>query len=105
MNIGEYVNESIVEADTIGNILSEQKVQHVDHIHLTINGAELEALEGIDKFFLKKGTRIFIYCETFINDTEDSVTFKVVDCLKSHGFRVVSHIHMPNQPNPVYGVI
>jgi FkbM family methyltransferase len=104
-NIGEYINESIVEANTIGNILNEQKVQHIDHFHITINGAEVEALEGIDKRFLKQGTRVFVYCETLITGTKETVTNRVVDRLENYGFKVVFHIHMPKQPNPVYGII
>lgn len=104
-NIGEYVNEISVEADTIGNILNERQINHVDHYHITINGAELEAIEGIDKSFLKKGTRFLVYCETLIKDTNETVTNKVIEQLKENGLKVLAHVSMPKHPNIVYGII
>jgi len=104
-NIGKYINSAMVEADTIGNILNKHGIRHVDHFHITINGAEVEALEGIDKCFLEHQTRIFVYCETLVKGTREPVTNKVVDQLKSYGCKVVYHIHMPKQPNPVFAVL
>jgi len=104
-NIGKYINSSMVEANTIGNILNENGIRHVDHFHITINGAEVEALEGIDKCFLEQQIRIFVYCETLIEGTKKPVVYKVVDQLKNYGCKVVYHIHMPKQPNPVFAVL
>ncbi len=103
-DIGNYINEIWVDANTISNILSEQNINHVDHFHLTINGAELEALEGIDKKFFKKRTRIIVYSETLNEETNESVTSSVADKLKSNKFKVFCSSNMPKHPDIIYGV-
>ena len=104
-DIGRYISEDSVEADTISNILDELNVNHVDHFHLSINGAEVEAIDGIDSKFLKKGVRLFAYCETIMPENGFIATEHICNKLRKLGFLVVSHSHMPNQPDPIYGII
>jgi FkbM family methyltransferase len=104
-NLGNYINEISVDADTITNILGELKIDHVDHFHVTINGAELEALEGIDRKYFKKGTRIIIFCETLITDTNEAVRDRVIEQLKDYGFKVYFKINMPKHPDIIYGIV
>ena len=50
-NISEdtWADRHTVEADTLDSILDENGIRGVSHICMTINGAELEALEGMSK--------------------------------------------------------
>jgi FkbM family methyltransferase len=104
-DIGTYLTDDIVQADTISNILDEIDVKHVDHFHLTVNGAEVEAIDAIDRKFLKKGVRLFTYCETILPDKQEMATDLIVSKMKKLGFKAVAHSHMPNSPDPIYGII
>ena len=104
-DIGTYLTDDIVQADTISNILDEIDVKHVDHFHLTVNGAEVEAIDAIDRKFLKNGVRLFTYCETILPDNHQMATDLIVNKMKKISFKVVAHSHMPSSPDPIYGII
>ena len=102
--IGRYLEEKTVDADTIDNILKEIGVDSVDHVHVTINGAEIEAIEGMQYTLSKNGTRIFILSETLHVQDKQPVTAKVVRMLQDRGYIVSFATHMPKSPDPIYGV-
>ena len=66
-----YINENIVQIDTIDNILSDLEIDKVDYIEITVNGAELKVLEGM-KNSLKTTRRI--YTKTYAIDLEKNQT-------------------------------
>jgi len=52
--IEAYTGTCMVETDTLDNILDDLGVENISHIRLTINGAELEVLEGMERILSKK---------------------------------------------------
>jgi FkbM family methyltransferase len=76
-----------VPTDTLGNIACEFKISNLAHINLTINGAELQAMEGMADIRHKHpGVRIYINSET--PDPAEKTIVK----LNEIGFKVhVSH--------------
>lgn len=52
--IEAYIGTCMVETDTLDNILDDLGVENVSHIRLTVNGAELEVLEGMTKTLTKR---------------------------------------------------
>jgi FkbM family methyltransferase len=72
-----------VETNTLDGIIDELKIEKVHHVNLTINGAELQALDGIDGL-LRKNNRLRIY----INSEYPVPSITVIEKLKAMGFRV-----------------
>jgi len=72
-----------VPTDTLGNIASEFGISKLAHINLTINGAELQAMEGIKEIHrLHPGVRIYINSET-PDPAENTITK-----LRELGFKI-----------------
>ena len=87
-HMDERPQSVMVQTDTIPNILKELNIDQVDHINLTINGAEFQALEGLSELRNRNpGTRIYINSET------PDPALKLIDGLENHGFKVyTSHL-------------
>ena len=76
-----------VPTDTLDNITKESGLKKVSHVNLTINGAELQALEAIDEI-QKANPKMRIY----INSEMPVPAEKTIQRLKQKGFRVyLSH--------------
>lgn len=103
-DIGQYKRKKLVEADTIDNILTDIGIEKVDHVHLTINGAELEAIKGMVNTLETEGVRIFVMCETILNETNRMVTGKACRILMSRGLNTWCHNYMPLRPDHIYGI-
>lgn len=56
-----------VDADTIDSILDQLGIERIDHIHTSISGADIEAINGAEETLNKPGTRI----QLRVMDTED----------------------------------
>ena len=52
--IESYVGKCLVETDTLDNIVADLGITDISHIRLTINGAELDVLEGMEKILAKE---------------------------------------------------
>lgn len=89
-----YINENIVQIDTIDNILSDLKIDKVDYIEITVNGAELKVLEGM-KNSLKITKRI--YTKTYAIDLENNQTLtkEIIRILRRNDFNFI--IGRPSQ--------
>jgi len=72
-----------VETNMLDTIINELKVEKVHHVNLTINGAELQALDGIDEL-LGKNSRLRIY----INSEYPQPSTEVIEKLTTMGFTV-----------------
>lgn len=72
-----------VATNTLDNIAAECGVEVVHHLNLTINGAELQALDGIDRL-LQNNPQLRIY----INSEFPAPAQDVIEKLKSLGFAV-----------------
>ena len=78
----------MVETSSIPDILKELNIHKVDHINLTINGAELQALEGLSE--LRRNNPDV---RAYINSETPDPALKVIDGLKECGFKVfTSHM-------------
>jgi len=54
-----YKSFTEIEVDTIDNILKGLEINHIDYVKITINGAELEALKGMEET-LKGDLRLWV---------------------------------------------
>lgn len=83
----DHMDESYdVETDTIDNILTELKIKEISHICLTINGAELEAIDGM-KDTIRNSKDLSLYvasgpAQQFRDLTEDGTPLNEAICKK-----------------------
>lgn len=56
---GAYISAEEIETDTLDNILNEIAVGHVDFVKITVNGAELEVLKGMEET-LKGDVKLYV---------------------------------------------
>ena len=80
-----------VEADTLDNILEEHQVDDPAHICMTINGAELEALEGMEKTLKTKKPTLLIASgksqQHRPNVDGTPLNKKIAETLKKQGYK------------------
>jgi len=81
-----YDQEKVIEGDTIDNILSELDITHVDHVFMTISGAELEAIEGMKRTIEINNLSIYVRSTLLNSNTKKSNSERVVDYLTQLGF-------------------
>ncbi len=62
-----YLSETVVETDTLDNILDQAGVDVVDYLNIQVNGAELQALEGLT---LERVRAIWVASQYTINGKE-----------------------------------
>lgn len=95
-----------VDADTMDNIFASVGIDSVDHIHFTISGAELEALNGIHAI-LKPGLRIFARSTCLHEEDNRPVRERVVEKMQDLGFTTV--LAKPevdrNMGGNIYGIL
>lgn len=91
-NIKGFVDSVIVETDTIDSIIDcydKKLMSRIKHVCLTVNGSELEALEGMDKIMSRnKDITILIanqdnHSDPYYNSKRRDTTEKL---LANHGF-------------------
>ena len=100
--IGTYIEKIKVPANTLDNILSNDNVGKIDHIQLNINGAEIEALKGLEKTISLFHPSFSILSETKSDETGEPVSGMVVSFLEGKGYDVRLHEHMPQSPDRVF---
>jgi FkbM family methyltransferase len=68
----DFTDEDItVQADTVDSILESLGIEHVDHVHMTIGGSEVEAIRGMQRLFAKKNVRL--YCKSILSYKENDI--------------------------------
>lgn len=80
--------EVSMRASSLDDILAEIGVDHVDHVSLTVSGAELMALKGASKLLKQPGLRIFIRSILLKKDDSAPIYPDVVAYLKEQGLNV-----------------
>jgi len=81
---GKTVGMEKVQVDTLDNILEEVGISKVDLIKLDIEGAEIEALKGMDRTLNRNGARIVIAAYHVI---DGQPTYKtIIAAMKAAGF-------------------
>jgi len=83
-----WKGEIQIAADTLDNILKDQGVNHVSHICLTINGAELEALKGSHKTLQSEKLTLLIAAKPWFRPIANGMPYnkKIALLLKSYDF-------------------
>ena len=90
-----------IEAETLDDIISSLEINHIDFIKMDIEGAELEALEGM-KYTLSITDKIAI-ASYHIRDGEPTYN-RVMSILRDNGFNVYGSLLIPNILGIVYGI-
>lgn len=57
-----FVETQLVDADTIDNIVSQLNTKQIDHLFLSVNGAEIEAFIGARECLKSGNTTATIHC-------------------------------------------
>lgn len=81
-NYHEFVD---IEVDSVDNILRDLEVDSVDHVKITINGAELEVLRGMEDT-LKRISRIWVKGHALKDGQPLHV--EIAEFLRQRGFQV-----------------
>jgi FkbM family methyltransferase len=89
-----------VGADTVDNLLADENIDHLHHLHLTVSGAELEVLEGARNTIEKGDTRIFARAILLRKDSRESNRYAVEAYLKERGMYA---IHSRKEPKRDFG--
>lgn len=84
----DYAEDREVQADTIDNIVADVGAGSVDHLHLTVSGAEREAIQGMERTLERPGTRAFVRAILRDEATGESMNDVVADLLCERGLRV-----------------
>jgi FkbM family methyltransferase len=86
-NLGDKLSYQEVKVDTLDNIVKGLELSHVDFVKMDIEGAEIEAVEGISELSKYNGLKMAIAAYHIV---DGKVTCKrVMEKLKSLGFEVV----------------
>ena len=72
-----------VSTDTISNIINDSEVRKVDHINLTVNGAELQVVENVNTI-LRDHPGVRIYINSEVPDPAEST----IEMLRKSGMKV-----------------
>jgi FkbM family methyltransferase len=80
-----YVDAIDMEVDTLDNIFRELGLEHIDYIAIMINGAELHALEGMEKT-LPRTKRLFVKGHARKRTTKQPLHEQIRPYLETRGF-------------------
>lgn len=81
----EFESTTEIEIDTVDNILSELGVTGIDHAEITVNGVELQVLEGMEET-LPHTKRLFLAGYALALDTDEPTNRKTERLLRERGF-------------------
>lgn len=99
-----HENEVTVRADSIDDILSSLGIDNVNHVHLTVSGADVEAVEGMERTLMKSGIRVFCRSLLMAGDGKSPLSVQVRDMLSAKGLTAVCAKKDPQRTgNNVYG--
>lgn len=84
-----YDAEKEVPGDTIDNILTEVDAEDVDHVHFTISGAEIEAIEGMAETLQRGPVRLFVRAILLHEDQDEPINERVARMLRDEGLKAV----------------
>lgn len=87
-----FENSYAVKADTLENILNDLGIKQVAHVCLTINGAEFEALTGMENVLRQEHVTLLVAggdTQAFHQQTDNLATKdRIADFLRERGFKV-----------------
>lgn len=94
-----YEAEKEVPGDSIDNIVEEAGVETVDHVHMTISGAEIEAIEGMTETLRNPGVRLFVRAILCHEEEDVPINREVARMLEDRGLNVTLAKQEPNRGN------
>ena len=82
---GSYRESIIVEASTIDQMMNEAGVDHIDYIEITVNGAELEVIKGMNGIIPRTS---IIFAKGHVRDkiTGEPLNKSICSHLRDYGF-------------------
>ena len=80
-----YIADSIVEVDTIDNMMRDIGVDCIDFIEITVNGAELKALQGMTHI-LSHTERLYTKAFALMKDNREPLNKLMVPFLEERNF-------------------
>jgi len=84
-----YGQEVAVEGARLDDILRTLDVRRADHIHMTISGGELDALQGMTEVLAQSDTTVFVRSLCLHNDDGKPTNGRVAEFLRARGYRSV----------------
>ncbi len=85
---GGYIDNEEIDVDSIDSIAKELGVNSIDYVSITVNGAELQVLKGMEKI-LDHTQRLFVKAHARNKDTNKPINQEVASFLEQRGFRTV----------------
>ena len=86
LSAADFVQGVEVQADTIDQILADNGIDTVDHVHMTVSGMELEALRGMPRTLQQPALRVHIRS---LHSKDGQLLYpQVVELLEQHGMQV-----------------
>jgi FkbM family methyltransferase len=85
---GGYVDQKEIEFDTVDNMMKEIGVNSIDFISITVNGAELEVLKGMEHM-LDHTQRLYVKAHARHKETNRPINIDIVDFLNHRGFEAI----------------
>lgn len=92
-----YTEDRETKADTIDNIVNDIDVDTPDHLHLTVSGAEREAVIGMESTLRKPGVRTFIRAILCDEETSEPTNEAIASLLRQRGMDVTLARREPNR--------
>lgn len=88
---GRFVNSTEVDADTIDNILDENEIGGVSQVCLSVNGAEIEALAGMQRTLATRNPKLLIQACEKVRPVVDGVPYfeKISSLLDANGYTII----------------
>ncbi len=78
--------ETLVEVDTVENMLGGELIDSIDYLEIAVNGAEQNVLDGMGTL-LQKTRRVFVKGHPRDRDTGQAACYRLTDYLLQHGFK------------------
>lgn len=75
-----------IEVDTLDHILAELGVERVDYAEITVNGLELQVLQGMEET-LPRTRRLFLSGYARVGNGSEASNVRTRELLHDHGFR------------------
>lgn len=94
-----YDEKKAVPADSIDNMVQETDIETVDHVHMTISGAEIEAIQGMTETLRIPGIRLFIRAILCHEEDDVPINRRIARMLEDRGLNATLAKREPNRGN------
>lgn len=86
-----FIHSTEVDADTIDNILDENKIGEIAQVCISVNGAEIEVLEGMRRTLSNHNPKLLIQANHSIRPLVDGVPYleAISSRLEAYGYTII----------------